>query len=61
MHSVKCCMKRQYAEGDTVNAVTQPMPWDPMIDYRFMKKNTEDFMSLWRSYKPTLTCWKASG
>ncbi len=29
-----------------VNAVTQPMPWDPMIDYRFMKKNTEDFMSL---------------
>jgi enoyl-CoA hydratase len=43
-----------YAEGDTVNAVTQAMPWDPMIDYRFMKKNTEDFMSLWRSYKPTI-------
>ena len=45
---------KEYAEGDTVNAVTQPMPWDPMIDYRFMKKNTEDFMSLWRSYKPTI-------
>ena len=45
---------KQYAEGDTVNAVTQAMPWDPMIDYRFMKKNTEDFMSLWRSYKPTI-------
>ncbi len=45
---------KQYAEGDTVNAVTQPMPWDPMIDYRFMKKNTEDFMSLWRSYKPII-------
>ncbi len=45
---------KEYAEGDTVNAVTQPMPWDPMIDYKFMKKNTEDFMSLWRSYKPTI-------
>jgi enoyl-CoA hydratase len=45
---------KEYAEGDTVNAVTQAMPWDPMIDYRFMKKNTEDFMSLWRSYKPTI-------
>jgi enoyl-CoA hydratase len=45
---------KEYAEGDSVNAVTQAMPWDPMIDYRFMKKNTEDFMSLWRSYKPTI-------
>jgi len=45
---------REYAEGDTVNVITQPMPWDPMIDYKFMKKNTEDFMSLWRSYKPTI-------
>jgi len=25
-----------------------------MVDYKFMKKNTEDFMSLWRSYKPTI-------
>ena len=45
---------KEYAEGDTTNAVTQPMPWDPMIDYKFMKRNTEDFMSLWRSYKPTI-------
>ena len=45
---------KHYAEGDSVNAVTQAMPWDPMIDYRFMKKNTEDFMSLWRSHKPTI-------
>ena len=45
---------KEYAEGDSVNAVTQAMPWDPMIDYRFMKQNTEDFMSLWRSYKPTI-------
>jgi enoyl-CoA hydratase len=32
----------------------QAMPWDPMIDYRMMKQNTDDFMSLWRSYKPTI-------
>ncbi len=29
-------------------------PWDPMEDYAFMKRNTEDFMSLWRSPKPTI-------
>jgi len=29
-------------------------PWDPMVDYAFMKKNTEDFMSLWRCPKPTI-------
>ncbi|MBL8390079.1 MAG: crotonase/enoyl-CoA hydratase family protein [Hydrogenophaga sp.] len=29
-------------------------PWDPMVDYAFMKRNTEDFMSLWRSAKPTI-------
>ncbi|MDR0216909.1 MAG: crotonase/enoyl-CoA hydratase family protein [Comamonas sp.] len=29
-------------------------PWDPMEDYAFMKRNTEDFMSLWRCSKPTL-------
>ena len=29
-------------------------PWDPMVDYRAMKGFTEDFMSLWRSYKPTI-------
>ncbi len=28
--------------------------WDPMTDYYGMKKNTEYFMSLWRSYKPTI-------
>ena len=29
-------------------------PWDPMDDYAYMKRNTEDFMSLWRSPKPTI-------
>lgn len=29
-------------------------PWDPLVDYAFMKKNTEHFMSLWRCSKPTI-------
>ena len=29
-------------------------PWDPMVDYRAMRRNTDDFMSLWRSHKPTI-------
>jgi len=29
-------------------------PWDPMVDYAFMKRNTEDFMTLWKSPKPTI-------
>ena len=29
-------------------------PWDPMEDYAFMKRNTEDLMSLWRCPKPTI-------
>lgn len=41
------------AAGDG-NAVTQEMPWDPMKDYAFMMRNTELFMSLWRSYRPVV-------
>jgi len=29
-------------------------PWDPMADFYGMQANTEYFMSLWRSYKPTI-------
>ena len=29
-------------------------PWDPMVDFAYMKRNTEDFMSLWRCRKPTI-------
>lgn len=29
-------------------------PWDPMIDYAFMRRTTEHFMTLWRSAKPTI-------
>ena len=45
---------KQYAEGDKANRYTQPMPWDPMRDFALMKRNTDDFMALWRSYKPTI-------
>ena len=29
-------------------------PWDPMVDYAVMKRNTDDFMALWRCSKPTI-------
>jgi len=45
---------KQYAEGDRENAYTQSMPWDPMLDYRRMKANTDDFTTLWRCNKPTI-------
>ncbi len=43
-----------YAESNGANEVTQEMPWDPMKDYKFMKRNTECFMKVWRSYKPVI-------
>lgn len=43
-----------YAEGNGSGDVTQEMPWDPMKDYKFMKRNTECFMKIWRSYKPII-------
>lgn len=45
---------KRFAEGDAQNRWTQPMPWDPMRDYRFMKANTDDFFSLWRSCVPVI-------
>ena len=45
---------KHYAESEGENAAVQTMPWDPMVDFRMMHRNTEDFMSLWRSYKPTV-------
>ena len=29
-------------------------PWDPMTDFYGMYQNTQHFMSLWHSYKPTI-------
>jgi len=43
-----------YAEADGDNRWSQGDVWDPIADYREMKKNTDDFFSLWRSLKPTI-------
>lgn len=44
-----------YAEQDIEHPCQQEAaPWDPMLDYRHMKRCTEDFMSLWRCPKPTI-------
>jgi len=45
---------KEYAEKPRPVIGSQNMPWDPMIDYKMMKRNTEQFMSLWRSHKPTI-------
>jgi enoyl-CoA hydratase len=45
---------KHYAEREGENAGVQSMPWDPMVDFQMMHRNTQDFMSLWRSYKPTI-------
>jgi enoyl-CoA hydratase len=45
---------KQFAEGDAANRWSQAIPWDPMRDYRGMKANTDDFFSIWRSYKPVI-------
>src|SRR4051812_84068 len=42
---------KQYAEE---GEFSQPPVWDPIKDYRSMKRNTDDFFSLWRSLKPTI-------
>jgi enoyl-CoA hydratase len=45
----------QFGEGQIDHPCQQErMPWDPMVDYAIMKRNTEDFMALWRSPKPTI-------
>jgi enoyl-CoA hydratase len=33
---------------------SDPRPWDPMADFFGMYEFTQQFMSLWRSYKPTI-------
>lgn len=45
----------QFGEGQIDHPCQQERaPWDPMVDYAVMKRFTEDFMSLWRSPKPTI-------
>lgn len=43
-----------FAEAPRPVFGSQEMPWDPMLDYRLMSRNTECFMSLWRSHKPVV-------
>lgn len=42
---------KAFAEG---GLGTQGAVWDPIKDYRAMKRNTDDFTSLFRSLKPTI-------
>ena len=42
------------ASGGAGHEATQEMPWDPMKDYAFMMRNTQRFMSLWRSHRPVI-------
>ncbi len=44
-----------FAEGSDDHPCKQEAEhWDPMRDYRTMRGYTDDFMSLWRSHKPTI-------
>ena len=46
-----------FAESKSKSAGGQDVskgPWDPMVDFAMMSRNTQDFMSLWRSNKPTI-------
>jgi enoyl-CoA hydratase len=43
-----------YAEGPAAARWSQGPIWDPIKDYREMKRNTDDFFTLWRSLKPTI-------
>ena len=43
-----------YAQREGANPGVQQMPWDPMVDFKMMYGNTQDFSALWRSYKPTI-------
>ena len=43
-----------YAEVPGQAHWSQGPVWDPIRDYRDMKRNTDDFFTLWRSLKPTI-------
>ena len=45
---------KQFAEGDVGDCWRQGEHWDPIRDYREMRRNTDDFFTLWRSLKPTI-------
>ena len=43
---------KEFAER--AGAHQQAPVWDPVKDYRGMRRNTDDFFTLWRSLKPTI-------
>lgn len=45
---------KEYAESPGSNPGVQDMPWDPMVDYQFMSRCTQNFMSIWRCSKPVI-------
>jgi enoyl-CoA hydratase len=45
---------KEWAEKPGTNPGIQDMPWDPMIDYSFMSRCTQNFMSIWRCHKPVI-------
>src|SRR3954454_16122286 len=46
---------KKFAEGDVGERWRNSSEhWDPIRDYREMRRNTDDFFTLWRSSKPTI-------
>src|SRR3954451_24981089 len=46
---------KQFAEGEVGERwANTGSTWDPVRDYREMRRNTDDFFTLWRSLKPTI-------
>ena len=45
---------QRFAEEPRPTMGSQDMPWDPLVDYRWMRRCTEDFMALWRSLTPVV-------
>lgn len=44
----------RFAEEPRPTLGSQDMPWDPVVDYRWMRTATDHFMSLWRSLTPVV-------
>jgi enoyl-CoA hydratase len=45
---------KAWGEEPGTNPVVQDLPWDPLIDYSFMSRCTQSFMSIWRCHKPVI-------
>ena len=45
---------KSFAENLEENPGIQKMPWDAMIDYNFMNRCTQNFMTIWRCSKPVI-------